>query len=51
VRRQRFGPSGPNRFLQSSQAQVQHPLTPLTDRHMAGAQFSGDLIVILAFGG
>jgi hypothetical protein len=49
-RRQGLWASGPESFLQSSQAQIQHALTPLAHSHMAGSQLGGDLLVVFALG-
>jgi len=37
--------------LQSGQSQIQKPLPPKTNGDMAGFQFSGDHIIVLALGG
>ena len=51
VDRQSLGPAWAGRFLEAGESQIQNPLTPQPNGHMAGAQFSGNLVVVLALGG
>jgi hypothetical protein len=51
VDRQCLGSARPGRLLEAGKSQIQNPLTPQPHGHMAGAQLSGDLLVVFAICG